>query len=305
MVESSFHKATRQPFVVSIAGDSGSGKDTLAKAIIGITGERSSVNISGDDYHKYDRSKGEWAAVTHLNPEANDLDKFASDIMRLKLSQPIRKRRYDHRSGTLGRLKKISPKDFVVASGLHSFSNRKLKDLADISIYLDMENDLRRHLKLQRDVKIRNKGLNDTVKVIEKRAADFKKYVAPQQFNADIVFSLKTTQILSLETELDPKKLTLDVETSGDPDKATLIRVLVGICQCQVTQISGKAHTDNSFHVRGYASASSVEVAAKSLGFYNNQLFDLLPVWRGGMIGIMQLISLAAIKSSMTPSERA
>lgn len=303
ILETSFHKATRRPFVVAIAGDSGSGKDTLAEAIIGVTGERSSVNISGDDYHKYDRSKGEWQAVTHLNPAANNLDKFAADIMRLKLKKPIRKRHYDHGTGKLGRLEKIFTKDFVVASGLHSLSNHKLENLADLSIYLNMDDKLRRHLKIQRDINVRKKRLDSTLKAIEKRTADFEKYVLPQRLKADVTFSLKTNQNLSIETELDPQKLFLGVEISRGPGKTTFLHLLAGICHCQVTPIPGQIRNDNSFHVRGDAPASSVELAAKSLGFNDSELFDFSPNWRSGMIGIMQLISLALIKSSMMPEE--
>ena len=303
VVESNFHKATRQPFVVAIAGDSGSGKDTITEAIIAVTGARSSVNISGDDYHKYDRSKGEWKAVTHLNPVANNLDKFAADIMRLKLGKSIRKRHYDHGTGKLGRLETVFARDFIIASGLHSFSNIKLKSLADITIYLNMEDNLRRYFKLQRDVKVRKKGLEDTLNAIEKRSTDFQKYVAPQMQKANIVFRLGTTQTLSLESELNPQKLFLDMDISGGLEEATVIRLLAGICQCQVTPAFQQNHNFNSFHISGGVSASSVELAAKSLGFNKNQLFDLFPKWEGGMIGIMQLISMALIKSSMTPTE--
>ena len=303
ILETSFHKATRRPFVVAIAGDSGAGKDTLAEAIIGVTGESSSVNISGDDYHKYDRSKGEWQAVTHLNPAANNLDKFAADLIKLKLGKPIRKRHYDHGTGKLGRLEKIFAKDFVVASGLHSFSNHKLENLADISIYLNMDDNLRRHLKLKRDVNVRKKELDSTLKAIEKRTADFEKYVWPQRIKADVIFSLKTNQDLSMETELDPQKLFLDVEILRGPGKATFLKLLAGICHCQVTPIPEQIQNDNSFHVRGDAPAGLIELAAKTLGFNDNELFDLSPSWRGGMTGVMQLISLALIKSSMMPEE--
>ena len=303
VVESNFHKATRRPFVVSIAGDSGSGKDTLAEAIIAVAGAGSSVNISGDDYHKYDRSKGEWNVVTHLNPVANNLDKFAADIMRLKLGKPIRKRHYDHGTGKLSRLETVFAKDFVIASGLHSFSNTKLEKLADITIYLNMDDYLRRYFKLQRDVKVRKKGLEDTLNAIEKRSADFQKYVAPQMQKANIVFRLGTTQTLSLESELNPQKLFLDMDISAALEEANILRLLAGICQCQVTPVFQQNHNFNSFHISGGVSASSVELAAKSLGFNKNQLFDLFPKWEGGMIGIMQLISMALIKSSMTPTE--
>ena len=301
--ENSFYKATRQPFTIGISGDSGAGKDTLAEAIINITGERASINISGDDYHKYDRSKGNWQAVTHLNPVANNLEKLATDIMRLKLLLPIRKRYYNHNTCKLGRLEKKSERDFVIVSGLHSFSNIKLEKLFDLSIYLDMDDNLRRQFKLLRDVKIRKKGVDETLKAIEKRRTDFRKYVAPQIDKADVIFRLSTTQSLNVASQVAAQKLFLDVHISRGLDEGLFLRLLAGICQCQVTPLSELEHKNNSFRVRGYVSADTIYLAAKSAGFSNDQLFNFVPKWEGGMIGVMQLVSLILIKSSMLPVE--
>ena len=304
VVESDFHVATRQPFVVAIAGDSGAGKDTVADALIAVTGTGSSINISGDDYHKYDRGKGVWNAVTHLNPVANNLDKFAADIQKLKLGKPIRKRHYNHGNGKLGRLEVVSAKDFIIASGLHSFSNAKLQALADITIYLDMNDKLRRYLKVRRDVNIRKKDLMETQQAIEKRSADFERYVVPQKRNAQIIIGLNTNQNLALDEDLDPQKLVLNIEISGGLEMAETLRLLAGICQCQVSPKSSSNDNYISYFVAGNPAASHIKLAAKSLSFDKNEIFAITPEWHGGMIGVIQLICLAAIMSNLNPAEK-
>jgi len=115
-----FFRISRRPLVIGIAGDSGSGKDTLVNSITGMFGKHSIVTISGDDYHFWDRQKPMWDVMTHLNPRANDLEQFARDLMSLIDSKAIQSRHYDHSSGRKSRLNRIKSNDFIIASGLHA-----------------------------------------------------------------------------------------------------------------------------------------------------------------------------------------
>ena len=78
-----FFRLSRKPFVIGIAGDSGSGKDTLNDAITDLFGTNAVASLSGDDYHLWDRNKPSWQAMTHLNPMANDLERYANDLVSL------------------------------------------------------------------------------------------------------------------------------------------------------------------------------------------------------------------------------
>ena len=75
------------------------------------------MNLSGDDYHKYDRGKKIWDRVTHLNPSANHLDMFADDVARFARGVAVKKRSYDHKTGILSREATIKPSDFNLISG--------------------------------------------------------------------------------------------------------------------------------------------------------------------------------------------
>ena len=66
-----YFRLSRKPLVIGISGDSGSGKDTLADSLVKLFGSQSSVKLSGDDYHLWDRNRPMWKVTTHLNPLAN------------------------------------------------------------------------------------------------------------------------------------------------------------------------------------------------------------------------------------------
>lgn len=46
-----FSAASRKPFAIGVAGDSGAGKDTLVDALQDLFGSTASTRVSGDDYH--------------------------------------------------------------------------------------------------------------------------------------------------------------------------------------------------------------------------------------------------------------
>ena len=58
-------------------------------------------NLSGDDYHLWDRHKPMWQVMTHLNPMANDLERFSRDLLSLKDGKSIRARYYNHSTGKM------------------------------------------------------------------------------------------------------------------------------------------------------------------------------------------------------------
>ncbi len=44
-----------RPIMLSIAGDSGSGKTTVTRGVVRVLGEDQVTHLSTDDYHRYDR----------------------------------------------------------------------------------------------------------------------------------------------------------------------------------------------------------------------------------------------------------
>jgi hypothetical protein len=81
--------------VIAISGDSSSGKTTLAELLKKYFFSNSFI-LEGDRYHKWERNSPKWNHVTHLDPDANYLNKMEEDIFNLKIGKSIYQVDYDH-----------------------------------------------------------------------------------------------------------------------------------------------------------------------------------------------------------------
>lgn len=187
------YKIAQAPLAVSIAGDSGTGKDTLARALTNMFTKETSITICGDDYHKFERGDESWKRVTHLNPTANYLDLWARDYTLAYNRQYFEQREYDHDSGKFSQLKPRLRRDLLISQGLHALFPQ-LSGKSDLKIYLSMDDELRIKLKLERDQKSRGQSYEVIAEIIEQRKEDYLLYIAPQKAMSDIHFHLVEAQ---------------------------------------------------------------------------------------------------------------
>ena len=171
---------------IGIGGDSGVGKTTLLNNLHGILGDKL-LQIEGDGEHKWERGNSNWNKFTHLDPKANHIHKQAEAIHELKHNQTIYRSEYDHSNGKFTKPQKVEPKEFIVIAGLHPFYLPKLRKNIDLKIYVDTDENLRRHWKILRDTKKRGYSVEKILQQIETRMDDAKKYIYPQKDFSDIV----------------------------------------------------------------------------------------------------------------------
>ena len=306
-----FFRLSRKPFAVGIAGDSGSGKDHLAGALVSLFGERSVTRISGDDYHLWDRGKPMWRFVTHLNPLANDLERFGHDLAALVGGRTIRSRRYDHGDGNLGRPVSVGSNDFIVASGLHALYSPSSRECYDLKIYLDMDEELRRWFKLRRDVRERGHALDQVLESIARREPDSQRFVRPQKAHADVSLTLRPVSRLEApgcapEAGNDGgagPRMKLSVRSTRGFNELSLARALISICG-PVIDISmagdETASGDIELTLEGEPDGEDIALAAAVLCPRLLPFLAAQPVWRDGVTGLMQLVVLCHMDGALT-----
>ena len=179
--------------ILAITGDSGSGKTTLINAIKTVFPFDSQVILETDRYHRWERSDDKWKKYTHLNPEANNLEKMMDDTYRLKLGKDIYTIDYNHETGTFTKEERIESKDVVLLCGLHSLFHDKIRQCIDIKIFLDTDIELKKFWKIQRDTRERNVTLEEVLQKIYQRHNDYTQYILPQKDHANIVIQYSCT----------------------------------------------------------------------------------------------------------------
>jgi len=176
-------------FVLAIAGDSGVGKDYLCETITYLVGKKNICVLKGDDYHKYERGHPAWEQITHLNPQANRLKKWQKHIKTLQIGFPILNKEYNHRTGKFGFPKLVKSRKIILTQGLHAIDVASNLDNS-ITVFLEMEENLRVNFKLKRDTEKRRKSQDEVLTQIEKRKFDYDNFVRNQSNSNDLLFSL-------------------------------------------------------------------------------------------------------------------
>jgi uridine kinase len=288
-----FYRLSRKPLVVGIAGDSGAGKDTLVLALEGLLGRHSTTRLSGDDYHLWDRHRPIWQAMTHLNPRANDLSQFATDVARIAAGRPISLRHYDHERGRSGKPQRLPSNDFVIVSGLHALFLPALREHYDLSIYLDTDDELRRWFKLRRDVQVRGHDPDRVLDSMARREADAQHFVRPQKAAADVILAIRAHRPLPLTVKSigASPRLMLAVRSRHSAPYEELGRLLVSFAGVGVESSISEAG-GISLLIDGDIGATEVAYVAGLMLPQLRDLLDLEPRWEAGVLGLMQLIVL-------------
>lgn len=199
-----------KPFIISIAGDSASGKSTIANFIRIYYGYDNTTLISGDDLHKWERGDVMWNIITHLNPLANNLELGDLQLMSLKESAKVLRKIYNHNTGKFDDAIWISPKKYIINEGLHSFYTKQSEELSDLKIYIDTDENLMTDFKIERDTLERGYTKEDVVETISNRKKDSEYIRKIQIEKADVIIRLSRLNGLDIECKSDVDYMLFD-----------------------------------------------------------------------------------------------
>ncbi|MFC3125973.1 phosphoribulokinase/uridine kinase [Pseudoroseomonas globiformis] len=304
--ENDFFGLSQHPVAIGIAGDSGTGKDTLALSLAGLFAEGAVTGISGDDYHLFERRGKLWQAFTHLDPRANDLEGFTRDALSLIEWRPIHCRHYDHATGLFTPPRRIQASDVVMVTGLHALYPPQLRERLDLAAYLDMDEALRRFFKIRRDVRQRGHAMEKVLASIERRMPDFEAFIRPQRDHADVVFSLLPAdpELIRNPDYLGPVPLKLRVRIRSAVNIDRLARLLIALCGTQVDVTQAVGHRMAELVIDGSdVQAEDIQLTAQQMVPHLEELLARRPNWQAGMTGIMQLIILLQL-AELRPKRR-
>ena len=150
----------RPPLVLGIAGGSGSGKSTIAKAVLDALPPGRGVMLQQDHYYRSQSHlpPQERASVNYDHPDALELDLMTSHLDALRTGQSILRPTYDftlHDRATEG--VRIEPAHVIILEGILVLENPRLRELMDIKIFVDTDADIRLMRRVRRDLEQRGR----------------------------------------------------------------------------------------------------------------------------------------------------
>lgn len=178
-----------------ISGAGGAGKTTFAGNLTKFLGIKNSLAIDLDDYliSREERSKLE---ITGYNPRANKLALARANFTDLIGNKAIRKPRYDHSTGKVLSDENVNPNKIVIVEGVTTLYP-ELREIYDISFFLDASDETQIKSRITRDVAERGYTLDEALELFKATKPDYQRFIEPTKEFADIVLGVNIDYIMT------------------------------------------------------------------------------------------------------------
>ena len=196
-------------YIIGITGGTCSGKSYLSKSLQDFYGKDKLSIIKLDSYY-HDLSHLKFSEREKNNfdhPQSFDYDLLYNHINNILIHKEVEIPIYDYKTHT--RTKKtnlIKKTNIIIIEGILVFYNKKIRDLINLKFFLDKPCELRKELRLKRDIKTRdrteksiNNQYNNSVQPMYKEFIEKTKKYADVIIKEDSIVNSNAFAILSNE----------------------------------------------------------------------------------------------------------
>lgn len=182
---------TKKPIVIGVTGGSGSGKTSVSKAILDEFKDHSIMLFEQDAYYKNQShlSFEERLKTNYDHPFAFDTDLLIEQLTTLINYEAVDKPVYDYEAHTRSdQVIRQEPKEVIIIEGILILEDERLRDLMDIKVYVDTEDDIRIIRRIKRDMEERGRTLDSVIdQYLTVVKPMFTQFIEPTKKFADII----------------------------------------------------------------------------------------------------------------------
>lgn len=210
-------KMRRKPIIIGVTGGSGGGKTSVSRAILDSFPNARIAMIQHDSYYKDQAhlSFEERVKTNYDHPLAFDTDFMIEQLKELLKGRPVDIPVYDYKEHTRSdKTFRQEPQDVIIVEGILVLEDERLRDLMDIKLFVDTDDDIRIIRRIKRDMMERGRSLDS---IIEQYTTVVKpmyhQFIEPSKRYADIIvpegvsnvvaIDLINTKIASILAEID------------------------------------------------------------------------------------------------------
>ncbi|MGE5361623.1 MAG: uridine kinase [Bacteroidales bacterium] len=182
------------PFVIGVAGGSGSGKTTVVRKILESLPEDHVTVLEHDRYYRdrRDLRLEERAALNYDHPDALETDLLVTHLGELRAGRSVEVPVYDFaRYARTSSTETLAPRPTIIVEGILIYTDARLRQLMDIKVFVDADGDDRFIRRLRRDVAQRGRTLDS---VVDQYLGTVKpmhlEFVEPSKRYADIIIPI-------------------------------------------------------------------------------------------------------------------
>ncbi|HAJ70246.1 MAG: uridine kinase [Alkalibacterium gilvum] len=204
-----------RPIVIGVTGGSGSGKTSVSQAIYNYFPGKSIMMLEQDSYYKdQDHLSFEERLQTNYDhPFAFDTELLINHLYDLLNYKSINKPVYDYTRHTRSDETILQePKEVIILEGILILEDARLRELMDIKVYVDTDDDIRIIRRIKRDIEERGRTLDHVIEqyltVVKPMHTQFidptKKYadiIIPEGGRNQVAIDLMTTKIHTIFQE--------------------------------------------------------------------------------------------------------
>ncbi len=154
------------PLVIGIAGGSGSGKTTVANAIVNRVGPQYIAYLPHDAYYKDlgDLPHRQRLEINFDHPDSLETELLLTHINELRAGRSIQLPIYDFTTHTrTDQYILVESQRVILVEGILIFAEPTLREVLDVKIFVDTADDLRFIRRLQRDISERGRSTESVI----------------------------------------------------------------------------------------------------------------------------------------------
>jgi len=152
--------------IIGITGGSGSGKTTVVTKTLKYFPQSQVSVIHMDSYYKDNGhlSAEERAKINFDHPDAIEFDLLYHDLLELKNGRAIEEPTYDFVTSTRQKeTHHITPTHVIIVEGILLFTDKRIRDLCNMKVFVDAEPDDRVIRIIKRDIEERGRSIQEVL----------------------------------------------------------------------------------------------------------------------------------------------